>query len=194
MNTKKLLKILGFIIGPLIPLTIAMYFLFPYLNEEKYEEIAKTDDYADVIADDEMIDAIGADFETIKEQVVAFRKDNRNLQMTLDSLRMVNDSLKKALASTKSEMEKLSGTQGQNEDPETEAALAETTREEEEEEFKENIKSFLSLDDENLAPIINQLSDDQLVRLYKGGSSLHRKKLLRTLESKRAAQLMTEVM
>lgn len=194
MNTKKLLKIFGFIIGPLIPLTIAIYFLFPYLNEEKYEEIAKTDDYADVIADDEMIDAIGADFETIKEQVVAFRKDNRNLQMTLDSLRMVNDSLKKALASTKSELEELSGTQGQNEDPETEAALAETTREEEEEEFKENIKSFLSLDDENLAPIINQLSDDQLVRLYKGGSSLHRKKLLRTLESKRAAQLMTEVM
>lgn len=194
MNTRKLLKIIGFIIGPLIPLTIAIYFLFPYLNEEKYEEITKTDDHADVIADDGTMSVIGSDFETIKKQAKSIQKDNRYLQETLDSLRMVNDSLKKELASMKSELEELSATQGQNEDNETAEALAETMKEEDGEEFKENIKSFLSLDDENLAPIINQLSDDQLVRLYKGGSSLHRKKLLRTLESKRAAQLMTEVM
>ncbi len=136
MNTKKLLKIIGFIIGPLIPLTIAMFFLFPYLNEEKYEEIAKTDDHADVIADDESISAIGADFETIKEQVITFQKNNRHLQNTLDSLRMVNDSLKKELASTKNELEELSATQGQIEDDETSEALAETMKEEDDEEFE----------------------------------------------------------
>lgn len=186
MNTKKLLKIIGFILGPMIPLTIAVYFLFPYLNEDKYEQIAKTEDHAGAFADEETMSAIGPDFETIQEQVAAFQKDNRHLQEILDSVRTVNDSLKK-------ELEELSAVRQQDEGKENAGALADKKKEEEEE-FKENIKSFLSLDDEDLAPIINQMSDAQLVRLYKGGNSLHRKKLLRTLESKRAAELMTEVM
>jgi hypothetical protein len=63
-----------------------------------------------------------------------------------------------------------------------------------EDEFAENVKSLLGLDDEILAPIVNQLSDSQLIRLYRTGSSREQKKLLRTLKSKRAAKLMTEVM
>lgn len=193
MNTKKLLTIIGFIIGPLIPLTIAVYFLFPYLNEEKYEEVAKMDS-TEVAAENEIMDAMGGEGEPLAVQTEALQKNNRHLQRTVDSLRSVNDSLETELAAREDKLEELTAEIEERKDKEEAQSLAKSLYEEDNEEFKENIKSFLSLDDENLAPIINQMSDDQLVRLYRGGSSLHRKKLLRTLESKRAAQLITEVM
>lgn len=193
MNVKKLLKIIGFIIGPLIPLAIAIYFLFPYINEDKYEQVAESTQNLGIAAENADEAPVGADFETLKKQVTEFYEDNQEIKEALDSLSTVNDSLENELAIKTEEIEELTAAPSEGDDPEETETLANVS-DEDNEEFKENIKSFLSLDDENLAPIINEMSDEQLVRLYRGGSSLQRKKLLRSLESKRAAKLMTEVM
>lgn len=191
MNSKKVLKIISFIIGPLIPLIIAVYFLFPYLNKEKYNEVAEKY-HPEVEVESEFTDTLAG--ESTEEQIKTFQDENSPLQRVVDSLRMANDSLEAELLNKKKELERLtSGIIDKQDEKETEVR-DKSLYEKKEEEFKETIKSFLSLDDENLAPIINEMSDDQLVRLYRGGSSLHRKKLLRTLESKRAAKLITEVM
>ncbi|GAA5522460.1 hypothetical protein LQ318_11970 [Aliifodinibius salicampi] len=193
MNIKKLLKIIGFIIGPLIPLAIVIYFLFPYINEEKYEQVAESNQNLGIAAENIDVAPVGADFETLKKQAAKFYEDNQEMKKVLDSLRTVNDSLENELVIKIEEIEKLTAAPAEGEGSEEAETLANAS-DENNEEFKENIKSFLSLDDENLAPIINEMSDEQLVRLYRGGSSLQRRKLLRSLESKRAAKLMTEVM
>lgn len=61
-------------------------------------------------------------------------------------------------------------------------------------EFFEKIKSLLSLDEEELAPIVNQLSNEQLILLYNGGGNLQKEKLLRALSPERAAAIITEIM
>lgn len=193
MNIKKLLKIIGFIIGPLIPLAIVIYFLFPYINEEKYEEVAENNQNLGIATENTDISPVATDFETLKKQVETFQKDKQEWQNVMDSLRSVNDSLENELASKTEKVEELTEAPLGDGNPE-DAENLENVLDDDNEEFKENIKSFLSLDDENLAPIINEMSDEQLVRLYRGGNSLQRKKLLRSLESKRAAKLMTEVM
>jgi hypothetical protein len=202
MNLKKLLKIFGFVIGPLLPLAVAIYFLYPYLNEKEYQDIAKKYENTQVLEDSSKVELDMSSYEnktkTSEEKVKAFRNVISHLRDQVDSLNTLNDSLKTELLAKEKEIKDL-----QQREVNTAEARAEETANEElsdedagitEEEFADNIKSLLSLDDENLSPIINEMNDQQLIRLYKAGNSLQRKKLLRTLKSKRAANLMTEVM
>lgn len=193
MSINKVFKILGFIFLPLLPLTVAVYFLFPYINEEKYQEVAEKYDEEIVLADNfetpENYDgeAVEEDLGTLRERASAFQETIQELQIRLDSLTMVNDSLESKLLAKEEELTDLK----ENEESATEDTVSEELSNEE---LAENVKSLLDLDDENLSPILNEMSDSQLIRLYEVGSSLQRKKLLRALESKRAAKLMTEVM
>lgn len=65
---------------------------------------------------------------------------------------------------------------------------------EEQEEFFDRVKSFLNLDEEELAPIVSKLDNEELVRLYRGGGTIQREKLLRSLKPDRAAEIMKEIM
>ncbi len=193
MSIKKVLKILGYIFVPLLPMVIAIYFLFPYVNEEKHKEVAEkySDDF--VIGDStdvtmstfrptaargDTIEDLGEDYATMEEKVSRFQKDIQELKMKVDSLTIVNDSLTQQLV--------------QRDSSANEVLTADT--EISEEEFSENIKSLLDLDIESLSPILNKMSDEQLVKIFKAGSGLQRKKLLQSLESDRAAKLMSEVL
>ncbi|PAU94622.1 hypothetical protein CK503_07455 [Aliifodinibius salipaludis] len=186
MSIKKVLKILGYIFVPLLPMVIAIYFLFPYINEEKHQEVAEkhseefvigdstnvmTSNFRPAAEESETVGDLGKDYATMKENI-------EDLKMEIDSLTVVNDSLSQQLDQRESIAE------------EVEAADAEIS----EEEFSENIKSLLDLDIESLSPILNKMSDEQLVKIFKAGSGLQRKKLLQSLESDRAAKLMTEVL
>lgn len=191
MTIKKALKISGYIFLPVIPMIVGAYFLFPYINEEKHEEI--TEEYEDEVAlgdttatmDASGAEDIGEDFATLKERSSVFQENIEDLKSEIDSLTTANDSLENELA-TLGENEDAEGA----EDPKEIAENLDIS----DEEFSENVKSLLDLDNEDLSPIINKMSDDQLIRLYKVGSSLQRKKFLRALESERAAKLMTELM
>jgi len=193
MSIKKVLKILGYIFVPLLPMVIAIYFLFPYVNEEKHKEVAEkySDDF--VIGDStdvtmstfrptaargDTIEDLGEDYASMEGKVSRFQKDIQELKMKVDSLTIVNDSLTQQL--------------GQRDSLANDVLTADT--EISEEEFSENIKSLLDLDIESLSPILNKMSDEQLVKIFKAGSGLQRKKLLQSLESDRAAKLMSEVL
>lgn len=178
---------------PLLPMAVAIYFLFPYLNEEKHQEVAEkhADDF--MIGDTTDVDApsfsslaeyegsenesgnvedIGQNFSELKEQTEEYQKNIEELKLQMDSLRSVNDSLKQELAGK------------------VDPGSAEIS----EEEFAENVKSLLDLDVEELSPILNKMEDEKLEQIFKAGSGLQRKKLLRSMESDRAAKLMTEVL
>lgn len=179
---------------PLLPMTVAIYFLFPYLNEEKHKEVAEkySDDFVigdttnielssfpSVAEEDttENVEDISENFTKLKERTSEFQQDIDSLQKEVDSLTTVNDSLEQQLGDRGSLAER-------------EATNPEIS----EEEFSENIKSLLDLDVEKLTPILSKMSDDQLVSIFEAGSGLQRKKLLRSLDSDRAAELMTEVL
>ena len=193
MNKKGVLKIAGIVIVPLLVMTIAAYFLYPYFNEEEYEAIAEKYDRRNepVAQVDDM--KIGKDFQTLVEQVKLLKSANEELNNTIDTLRKRNKELAEQLkAREKQEISEQEPTV-----PEQTDSMQTTTVSKEdipEEKFGERIKSLLNLDNEDLTPIVNEMTDEQLVRLYKGGSSIQRKKLLRSLDPKRAAKLMTNVM
>ena len=193
MNKKGVLKIAGIVIVPLLVMTIAAYFLYPYFNEEEYEAIAEKYDRRNepVAQVDDM--KIGKDFQTLVEQVKLLKSANEELNNTIDTLRKRN----KELAEQLKVREKQEISEQEHTVPEQTDSMQTTTVSKEdipEEKFGERIKSLLNLDNEDLTPIVNEMTDEQLVRLYKGGSSIQRKKLLRSLDPKRAAKLMTNVM
>ena len=46
----------------------------------------------------------------------------------------------------------------------------------------------------NMAPILEKMTKEQLVQLYREAGNTQREKILRALNSDRAAQLITEIM
>lgn len=55
-------------------------------------------------------------------------------------------------------------------------------------------KSLLRLDEEELAQILNRLSDNLLIKLYNSSSTIQREKLMRSLEPGKAATIIRTVM
>lgn len=55
-------------------------------------------------------------------------------------------------------------------------------------------QSLMVLDEEELGPILNRLSDSQLVELYKASNRIRRAKLMRSLDPGKAATLLRRVM
>jgi len=81
-----------------------------------------------------------------------------------------------------------------NSTPVSNASDSDRNRTQDDSEFRDNVKSLLNLDEEELAPIVRQMSTSQLLRLYRSGSNMQREKLLRSLTPSQAASLMREVM
>ncbi|MGM0587467.1 MAG: hypothetical protein ACQETE_03550 [Bacteroidota bacterium] len=55
-------------------------------------------------------------------------------------------------------------------------------------------KSLMTLDEEELGPIVNRLTDSQLEELYTNSSNIRRSKLMRSLDPGKAATLLRRVM
>lgn len=193
MSKKGVLKIAGIIIGPLLLMTVAVYFLYPYFNEKEYEAIAEKYDRRDEPVSQVEGMEIGKDFQTLVEQVKLLKSANDQLNDVVDSLQQKNEELTEEVK--RKEEQEISKPARSETAP---ADSVQTTRVSQKnlprESFGERVKSLLNLDNEDLTPIINEMTNKQLVRLYEGGSSMQRKKLLRSLDPKRAAKLMTEVM
>jgi len=216
MNKSGVIKITGLLVIPFLVLTVAMYFLYPYLNEEKYKEVvAKYKDdgkRVERLAPHERTVSAGEetssitperDFDTLSGQIEALKSQNIDLQTRLDSVRTLNKELqqkldKKAKALNESKQNPGNALVKQNQ-PQA-SGFVETANQngqkqtQDTEAFSERVKSLLNLDEEQLAPIVNQMSNDQLIKLYRGGGTIQREKLLRSLKPDRAAKIMTEIM
>ncbi|HBX66156.1 MAG: hypothetical protein CL670_08435 [Balneola sp.] len=196
MNKGLIIKIAGFIVVPLIIMVVAMFFLYPYINKETYQDIVETQEEklnaefdamtSQASSDIDTMTVVADSMETMDSLVVAvdtvdynspefLKEENKNLHAFIDSLIIQIQTLKKE----KAEIEE--------EEPEEVAGLTS-------EEFAQRIKSLLNLEEDDLAPILDKMTSEQLVRLYTGGGTIQREKILRSLSSDKAAKLMTEIM
>ena len=215
MNKSALIKIAGILVVSFIVVTIVTFFLYPYINEENYEQVQTeradrfpSDDLEGGGYSDELPPMDNSNQNLLNKQGAGipdslFTDDMSSVSMTIDSLVAVNDSLSQTLDSalvTIANLEnalKASGAddaqlaevrQG-NDDVEFISAAAEPK-----EEFAERVKSLLNLDEEDLTPIANQMTQQELVKIYNNSGNLQREKLLRSLSAERATKLMQEIM
>src|SRR6056297_261772 len=215
MNKSALIKIAGILVVSFIVVTIVTFFLYPYINEEKYEQVQT--ERADRFPSDDLQGGADSDelpplddsFQRPLENSAAgipdslFTADSSLVSMNLDSMMAANDSLSQqldsalvtianlenALKATGADDTQLAEVRQGNNDVEFIAAASQP-----EEEFSERVKSLLNLDEEDLTPIANQMTQQELVKIYNNSGNLQREKLLRSLSAERATKLMQEIM
>ena len=184
----KVLKIIGIIIGSFIGVFALMFFLYPYINQEHYEELMQSNDTAgDFLMADGMMSE--EEYEELQEELQQLRVENNELQESVDSLEQLNEDLGLEIHEWEN-MEDFMPVAGSPDEPVQQGSSFYM----DDEEFGERVKSLLNLDEEELRPIVSEMDDGQLVRLYQSGGTIQREKLLRSLSPQRAADLMSEVM
>lgn len=213
MNKSALIKIAGILIGSFVVITVATFFLYPYINEENYEQIQaergerlppedlERSSDPDLSGNYYSDGASAEEFAAGSDSVLAEVKSPE--MMKIDSLIAVNDSLTQQLDSARISLNNLenvlraSGADDRQLDEVRRGTgnvefmvAAEVPREE----FAERVKSLLNLDEEELTPIANQMTQQELVKIYSSSGNIQREKLLRSLSPERAAKLMKEIM
>lgn len=194
-------------------ITIATFFLYPYINEEKYEQIQTEREerlppedlergsdpnlsanyYSEGAATGESIagtnSVLTPDKSPIMMKVDSLVAANDSLTQQLDSAKISLNNLENALRASGADDSELDELKRGTEDVEFVAAT-----EEPREAFAERVKSLLNLDEEELTPIANQMTQQELVKIYSNSGNIQREKLLRSLSPERAAELMREIM
>lgn len=210
MTKGDIIKLSGLLIVPVIVFTIVLFFLYPVINKGEFELIKENfsrnqeglppitraefdslqvadsmltdntnaeDILTDITADTnsltvEMLDSILANQKTEEPSMEVV-----SLQPVVDSLLMVIANLERQLDIEKQNTARLQEEAVKNQ-----------------EEFADRVKSLLNLEEDELAPILERMSSKQLIKLYNSGGSVQREKILRSLNSDKAARLMSEVM
>ena len=211
MNKVTILKITGILLVPFLIMLGGVFFLYPHMNEEKYNEIVETFEqqqeesfnegalsykpgdskqdtvsgtFSDSVATQASMDSIGVDTAYIAGEVESmgqslntvemFEENEIRLHGVIDSLYVRIDQLEQLVDSLQNPIEE------NNELDPTE--------------FADRVKSLLNLEEEELGPILKNMTKGQIVRLYNGGGTIQRQKILRSMEADKAAELMTEIM
>lgn len=189
MNKATRLKILGFLVIPFQVFIVVFFFLYPYLKPDKYQEIVEVNqsEYGiPITATDSTFtpeDSLSiASFsqhlpDSLNISSMAYlTSDNGQLHMKLDSLLTALNTMELERNKALEELEMIQNGGSSSED------------------FLDRVKSLFNLEPDELAPILDKMTSKQLVRLYKEGSSMQREKMLRSLNSEKAAKLLTEIM
>jgi hypothetical protein len=223
MNKTVILKLAGFIIIPFLVMLAGIFFLYPKLNEDKYDEIVKEFE----LKQEEQLQSMTSDLPPVNyeprryastEEVAAqnnvvqqssfanvdsalfqrtdslVQKDSLYQQLLVKADKNINQLEKNELRlhgvidSLYAELDRLEMKLDSLENIESDAETVNM------EEFAVRIKSLLNLEDDELSPILENLSTDQIVKLYYAGGTIQRQKILRALEAKKAAEIMTEIM
>lgn len=192
MDKKKL--IIGAVLVGLLPIfLVVFYFLYPKINADRYEEIINQQPEEETMAFSKNVNLddpdLNKEFEGMANQMQEYLKREDKLNQRIDSLKQVNDSLNVLMATIQDSINERASTEPQDEVAENSVGI-----EGFDEDFSDRIKSLLNLDEEELAPIVDKMNKDQLVRLYQGGGNIQREKLLRALKPERAAELMQKIM
>ena len=201
MSKGAIVKIAGFLVVPILIMLVAVYLLYPMINSDRYDLIVRTNGtMVDSLALDSLarIDSIAtadslAQLEKLTSAQYAMDLDKK-WSTKVDSLERMVYLLSARLEGIQS----ASDLRNQNNEPEAtgnEPAKEPSTDELlSDEAFKDRVKSLLNLEEDELAPILEKMTSNQLVRLYSEAGNTQREKILRALKSDRAARLITEVM
>lgn len=209
--SKKILIIAAAVVVPFLAMLVLFYFLYPQINEERYKEYlsgihgeqaedsVQTDVQYDEIAFDERYGSsyTAEDYENLPNNLELLMAEQNSLQNAIDSLKQEKEMLVSELDDLNSSIDSAQTVEiaavEENQNEGNRSLLADAT-DENREEFSERVKSLLNLEEEQLAPIVKQLSDEQLIRLYNSAGNIQREKLLRSLSAGRAAKLMEKIM
>ena len=187
----KALKIVGIIIGSFVGVFALIFYAYPYINKEIFQEM-KQDGVSENYLESAWIaggEVTGEELENILNELEKLKSENSALESAVDSLMLLNEDLRLEI----SEWENMEDFMPVAQSP-TDVVQQGSTMYMDDEEFGDRVKSLLNLDEDELAPIVNEMDDGQLIRLYRAGGTIQREKLLRSLSPRRAAKLMSEVM
>ncbi|MDI6401981.1 hypothetical protein QLX67_08245 [Balneolaceae bacterium ANBcel3] len=186
----KILKIAGIIVGSFVGVFVLIFYLYPLLNQNLFEEWMDNEDEAALYSDAWTKGGLSEEeLDRLKEEMDNLQATNKELLNTVDSLMLVNEELKLEIEEWENMEDFLPVAQSA-----TDPVDRGSTQHMDDEEFSERVKSLLNLDEDELAPILRQMDQGQLVRLYRNAGNIQREKMLRSLEPARAASLMSEVM
>jgi len=203
---KKVLIILAAIAGSFLAFLVLFYFLYPHLNEEKFEQVVselneekttKTDQnqyrYDETVYDE--LNEVD-EYDELPNNPELLMAEQNSLQDSIDSLQQKRDLLLNELDELSHSVDSVKSlkTTENSADVQLNADNTAENTDEAREKFSERVKSLLNLEEEQLSPIVRQLSDEQLIRLYDSAGNIQREKLLRSLSADRAAKLMERIM
>ena len=194
MNKVAIVKIAGFLVVPILVMLVVIYFLYPLLNSDKYEMIVRTNGS---MVDSAMIDSLARlDSLAMADSLAELRGVNLDVDKKLEMTeqRWINkvDSLSRMIYVLNSRLEGLESAKQSEVAPQQANNSSPTAMSDEA--FKERVKSLLNLEEDDMAPILEKMTKEQLVQLYREAGNTQREKILRALNSDRAAQLITEIM
>jgi hypothetical protein len=195
MDLKKIGISVGILAGSFLVILIIMYLLFPVLNpgEAEKQELAMAEEQSEnqlnrisetVNSENEysadvapgITEDVNNDSISLAEPDVLSQND-----MSIDEKRYIEqiDSLKQVVENLKKEHE---------------LELQEVTNVQFEEQVQETTKTLLSMDEDALAPIVNELEEPILIKLYNTATGMQKRKLLQSLEPEKASRILKLVM
>ncbi|MFP8488658.1 hypothetical protein ACKGJO_06100 [Gracilimonas sp. Q87] len=214
MSKSAILKIAGIVLIPFILMLVGAFFLYPQLNEEKFNEIVtnfeeqQEEQFKNDLQKERNTNAVNQ--KVISKESLS---DSMEVYVTteVDSVNIeeLPDSIQNITSKTESEIHRFEQSEirlhgiidslyAVIEELEAQIELLSNPVEEKTEldpkEFSERVKSLLNLEEDELRPILEKMTKDQIVRLYDGGGTIQRQKILRSLGADEAAELMTEIM
>ncbi|MAO63683.1 MAG: hypothetical protein CL666_01655 [Balneola sp.] len=213
MNKAAILKITGAILVTFIVMVVAIFFLYPKINEEEYTQmVSEFEAQQEQVLQSESQQYSVSEVDPSAYQTAGFAGSDLGLDSA--SISSGNTTLPDSLMVIDREQYQLKLKEMENNEIRLHSlidslyaeidqldqqltGMAEASSEKEEldpAEFTERVKSLLNLEEDELSPILQQMTNEQVVRLYFGGGTIQRQKILRSLEPKRAAELMTEIM
>jgi len=195
MDIKKIGITIGVFAGSFLVILILVYLLFPVINPEEAEKhelvMAEEQTENQMISETESeISDEGQMTEIPSDTTEVVSKDSTSQRVTdntsgneiskmeqlyiaqIDSLKQVVEKLKK----------------------EHELELQEVTTVQLEEKVQETTKTLLSMDENALAPILNELEDPILIKLYNTATGMQKRKLLQSLQPEKASRILKLVM
>ena len=192
-NTVLFLLIL--LIPPLVMIP-AMFFLYPYIQSEKYEAVVEqvASQWGDGETEDEKspLDRLRSDKQAENKSLSETTEAYKRIQQELQSLQRKFDLKERELSQIQDSLNgMITGLEATVEDLENKSSLNTVNNVGVSDVFADRAKSLFNLEDEELAPILTQMNDDLLLQLYDVASTMQRQKLLRCLSSDKAAKIVT---
>jgi len=195
MGIKKIGITAGILTGSFLVILVIMYMLYPVLNPEEAEKVESNIQKEQV--ENRILKNTEAEY-TENIQKAGIASDTRSSE-TGDSLSVhrtdtnLQDELSKMEKSYSVKIDSLQKVI-ENLKNEHELELKEVRNVQSEEQVQETTKTLLNMDEDVLAPIVNQLEEPILIKLYKTASGMQKQKLLQALEPEKASRILKLVM
>lgn len=188
MDKSVIIKLVGISLVLFIVMIVISYFLFPYLSKDSYDTIVYN--FENGGADSTLVDSLAlSEMDTSSVVLDSTQILTSIPEIELTHLKLNNEILLKNLDSL--------NTIVQNQKAEIEKRDKEIVKYKDvlyPEAINDRLKSLLNLEEGDLSPILQKLSNQQIVKIYISGGNTQREKILRALKPEKAAEIIEEVM